>query len=54
MIDKENWEEAKKINQTDGNEPSTYLEDLIKENIDKEITNEEIIKTLKEHYTNEE
>ena len=50
MIDKKIWEEAISINITEGNEPSEYLKKLIEENINGNITSEEIIEKLKEYY----
>ena len=53
MIEKDNWNDANALNQADGNKASSYLEDLINENIEEKITDEQILENLKEHYTDE-
>lgn len=47
---KELWKEAIEINSADGNPPSEILKILIKENIENNLTTEEIIERLKEYY----
>ncbi len=47
---KELWEEAIQINSADGNPPSEILKALINENIENNLTTEEIIERLKEYY----
>ncbi len=50
MIDEEKWNEAIDVNITDGEEPSDFLKELIKENIKGNISSEEIVEKLKEYY----
>ena len=47
---KELWKEAIEINSADGNLPSEILKVLINENIENNLTTEEIIERLKEYY----
>ena len=50
MIEEEKWNEAIDVNITDGEEPSDFLKELIKENIKGNISSEEIVEKLKEYY----
>lgn len=50
---KELWESAIGINESDGVEPSKKLKELINMNIKGQITTEEMIERLKEYYEEE-
>lgn len=50
---KELWESAIGINESDGVEPSEKLEELINMNIKGQITTDEMIERLKEYYEEE-
>lgn len=50
---KELWESAIGINESDGVEPSEKLEELINMNIKGQITTDEMIERLKECYEEE-
>ena len=46
------WEEAKNTNMTGGEEPSPFLKELIEKNINEELSIDEVIKELVNHYEN--
>ena len=50
---KELWESAIGINESDGVEPSEKLKELINMNIKGQITTEEMIEMLKKYYEEE-